>query len=196
METHFLGEKHKRKNYNTFSKELIRIINDKVRTGSEKFMDAHRRRGEEVLRYFFRLLNLYKCSKALLGNDWQNDPVHTSHIYAKIFDSLYDEEKRFLESKVDRRLEQSTLSVNHLKKQIVQLNKMMSDKIKSEIPTRPTKAILTIEQNSIYNNELNDSIKKNDWIDDGEPTNANEIEQQEETGEQIMDYTETSSDEE
>ena len=168
--------KHKRKNYNTFSKELIRIMNDKVRTGSEKFLNAYRRRGEDILRFFFRLCDLYKSSKGIMGNEWQDEPVHTSHIYTKLHGSLYEDEKSELERKLDRYVERGTLTVARLKKELIEINKMASDKINAETSSRH--ALLHIDAEDIEQHQ------------------QNEIEKQEETGEQIMDYTETSSDEE
>ena len=132
-----------RKSYREFSQELVKIMGSKVRVVSQQFMQCHRQRGEDILRFFFRLCDLYKSSKGLMGDVWQKNPFHVSQIYCKMHEGLYNEEQMRLDEKLDKLLEKGTLTVARLKKEVIEINKMASNKIKGEIPT--SKVIMAVD---------------------------------------------------
>ena len=142
-----------KQNYHRFSRELIKIMGCKVRIASHRFMECHRRRGEDILRFFFRLCDLFKASKGLshIGHEWETNPKFTSLIYTKLYENLYTEEQTELERRVDRFVESGTLTVARLKKQIIHINKMASSKVRGEVAN--PKSILTVEA---LNNSSND----------------------------------------
>ena len=86
-----------------------------------------------------------------MGDEWQDDPTHSSHIYTKLYDSLYEGEKNELEWKLDRYLERGTLTVARLKTELIEINKRASNKIKSEVPN--PNSILTVEALNISSND-------------------------------------------
>ena len=106
----------KRKKFRLFSQELINIMGTKVRVASDRFMQCHRNRGEDILRFFFRLCDLYKSSKGIMGDEWQDESVHTSHVYTKLYESLYQDERFMLERKLDHQLEKGNLTIHRIKK--------------------------------------------------------------------------------
>ena len=134
-----------RRSYRNFSQELIKIMGSKVRIASHRFMQCHRLRGEDILRFFFRLCDLYKSSKGLMGDEWQDDPSHSSHLYTKLYGSLYEGEKNELERKLDRYVERGTLTVARLKKELIEINKMASNKVRGEIPNTNQNTIMAVE---------------------------------------------------
>ena len=146
-----------RQNYRRFSQELVKIMGSKVRVASCRFMECHRQRGEDILRFFFRLCDLFKSSKGLMGDQWQDDPQNSSHIYTLLYEGLYESEKSKLERKLDKYLERGTLTVTRLKKELIEINKMASDKIKGEIPV--SKAIMAVETRNKQYNEEDDSVE-------------------------------------
>ena len=146
----------KRRNFRKYCKQFVKITSDKVRTSSDRFMQCDRRRGEDILRFFFRLCDLFKSSKGLMGDDWQEDPVHTSHIYTKLYGSLYESEKTELERKLDRSLEQGTLTVTRLKREIVEINKKDVEAgrwMEIETETSGRHALLPLQTNDTPNRE-------------------------------------------
>ena len=132
-----------RKSYREFSQELVKIMGSKVRVVSQHFMQCHRQRGEDILRFFFRLCDLYKSSKGLMGDVWQKNPFHVSQIYCKMHEGLYNEEQMRLDEKLDNLLEKGTLTVARLKKEVIEINKMARNKIRGEIPT--SKVIMAVD---------------------------------------------------
>ena len=118
---------------------------------SDRFMQCHRQRGEDILRFFFRLCDLFKSSKGLMGDEWQDDPTHSSHIYTKLYDSLYEGEKNELEWKLDKYLERGTLTVARLMKEVIKLNKLSRNKVRGETPT--SNPVMTVEALNISSND-------------------------------------------
>ena len=125
-----------RNSYRRFSKELVKIMGSKVRIASHRFMDCHRQRGEDVLQFFFRVCSLYKSSKGLMGDEWQNNPVHASQIYSKLHQSLYQSEQIVLERELDRHVERGTLTVARLTMVLIEINKNAQEKIQSETSSK------------------------------------------------------------
>ena len=153
-----------RKNYRKFSQELVKIMGSKVRVASQRFMQCHRKRGEDILRFFFRLCDLYKSSKGLMGDEWHLNPTHVSHIYSLLYHGLYNEEQLRLDEKLDKQLERGILTVARLKKELIEINKMASNKVRGEIPT--SKAIMTVE--AIKNKEQEDDYEETHALSSGE----------------------------
>ena len=155
-----------RKSYRKFSQELVKIMGSKVRVVSQHFMQCHRQRGEDILRFFFRLCDLYKSSKGLMGDVWQKNPFHVSQIYCKMHEGLYNEEQMRLDEKLDNLLEKGTLTVARLKKEVIEINKMASNKIRGEIPT--SKVIMavdgitttTLDEETALSSEESESLKE------------------------------------
>ena len=116
-----------------------------MRVASDRFMQCHRRRGEDILRFFFRLCDLYKSSKGLMGENWQENPTHVSHVFCKLYEGLYEEERVYIDRKLDKYLERGTLTVARLKKELIEINKMSSHKIRGEIPNPLSKAVMALE---------------------------------------------------
>ena len=158
-------------NYHRFSRELIKIMGCKVRIASHRFMECHRKRGEDILRFFFRLCELYKSSSGLMGDLWQKNPTHVSHIYSKLYEGLYEEEQLYLHRKLDKYLERGTLTVARLKKELIEINKMASNKVRGEIPT--SKAIMTVE--AMKNEDQEDEYEKTHAMTSGESTDDERI---------------------
>ena len=130
-------------NYQKFAQELLAIMGSKVRITAHQFMQCHRNPAEDVLHYFFRITDLYKGSQGLMGDAWQDEPVHANHIYTKLFQSLYEPERAELERKLDRYIERGKLTVARLKKELIRINKMATTKIKAEAPNK--RSILTVQ---------------------------------------------------
>ena len=137
-----------------------------MRVVSQHFMQCHRQRGEDILRFFFRLCDLYKSSKGLMGDVWQKNPFHVSQIYCKMHEGLYNEEQMRLDEKLDNLLEKGTLTVARLKKEVIEINKMASNKIRGEIPT--SKVIMavdgitttTLDEETALSSEESESLKE------------------------------------
>ena len=153
-----------RHDYTRFSRELVKIMGNKVRVASQRFMQCHRKRGEDILRFFFRLCDLYKSSKGLMGDEWHLNPIHVSHIYSLLYHGLYNEEQLRLDEKLDKQLERGILTVARLKKELIEINKMASNKVRGEIPT--SKAIMTVE--AIKNKEQEDDYEETHALSSGE----------------------------
>lgn len=126
----------KRASYREYSNELIRILSDKVRVTMDEFMAAQRKPGESITKYFIRVLQLYKASNALHGEEWQEQTVHITALYTKLHGSLYDVEKAELNRRLDSKLERGSLTVAELKRELVDINKLASQKIRAEIIER------------------------------------------------------------
>ena len=149
-----------RTEYRRFAKELLAIMGSKVRVTAHEFMNCHRLPAEDILRYYFRCIDLYKASKGLMGDAWQEDPVHASHIYAKLYHSLYEPEKAELERKLDKQIERGTLTVARLRKELISINKMAASKIRGEAPNSSKILTVTAETTPEEKEEVND-YKKN-----------------------------------
>ena len=65
---------------------------------------------------------------------------------------------------MDRYLERGTLTVARLKKELIEINKMASNKVRGEIPT--SKAIMTVE--AIKNKEQEDGYEETHALSSGE----------------------------
>ena len=140
-----------RNDYTRFSRELVKIMGNKIRVASERFIQCHRKRGEDILRFFFRLCDLYKSSKGLMGDEWQKNPTHVSQIYSLLYQGVYNEEQLWLDEKLDKQLEKGILTVARLKTELIEINKRASNKIKSEVPN--PNSILTVEALNISSND-------------------------------------------
>ena len=160
-----------RNDYTRFSRELVKIMGNKIRVASERFMQCHRQRGEDILRFFFRLCDLFKSSKGLMGDEWQDDPTHSSHIYTKLYDSLYEGEKNELEWKLDRYLERGTLTVARLMKEVIKLNKLSRNKVRGETPT--SNPVMTVEATNNIDQE--DENEKTYAVSSGESAEEDNI---------------------
>ena len=77
---------------------------------------------------------LYRSANNLVGGEWQKDPAHTCSIYSKLYDSLYPEGKAELMRRVDANLENNTLTIDRLKKEITEISKMTENRIEAEVP--------------------------------------------------------------
>ena len=147
--------------YEKFSSELVKTLSDRVQTQMKNFIEAQREPGEEVLRYFFRLLILYKSSNRLDGDQWMSDRCHTIAIYSKIFESLPWEVKPELTRRIEDELENNTLTIEKLKTKVTTVGKLAQRYIKKET-------------NSLRN-EINAMATSEDEEEDNEPatmTNA------------------------
>ena len=165
-----------KQNYHRFSRELVRIMGHKVRVASDRFMQCHRRRGEDILRFFFRLCDLYKSSKGLMGENWQKNPTHVSHVYCRLYEGLYEEERRYIDRKLDKYLERGTLTVARLKKELIEINKMSSHKIRGEIPNPLSKAVMALET-SPANNTCNEEDEEDEDGDANWNESDNDLEE-------------------
>ena len=165
----------RRKKFRLFSQELVNIMGTKVRVASDRFMQCHRNRGEDILRFFFRLCDLYKSSKGIMGDEWQDESVHTSHVYTKLYESLYQDERFMLERKLDHQLEKGNLTIHRIKKELIEINKMAQDKIAAETSSRHA---------LLYLNDTYEERRQQSENEDQQPV-------EEETGEIIMQFTGT-----
>ena len=145
-------------NYQKFAQELLAIMGSKVRVTAHQFMQCHRNQAEDVLHYFFRITDLYKGSQGLMGDAWQDEPVHANHIYTKLFQSLYEPERAELERKLDRYIERGKLTVARLKKELIRINKMATTKIKAEAPSK--RIILTVQADTPEEEPVEDRKKQ------------------------------------
>ena len=144
-------------NYQKFAQELLAIMGSKVRITAHEFMQCHRKPTEDVLHYFFRITDLYKGSQGLMGDTWQDEPVHANHIYTKLFQSLYEPERAELERKLDRYIERGKLTVARLKKELIRINKMATTRIKAEAPNK--RSILTVQAQAPEEEPKEDHMK-------------------------------------
>ena len=122
-------------NFSRFCEEVQNTLGEKSLTQMSSFLTAQRKKGENLLLYFSRILNLYSQSKNWQGSQtiqWQYDPSHTPYIYTKIFDACYPEHQMILQAKLDEYLEQGTLTLQRLKGCILDIHKLSKAKIESE----------------------------------------------------------------
>ena len=122
----------KKNNYGQFSAEVVKILSDKIRQVMNKFIDTQRAPGESILKYFNRITQMYKNSNFLIGTLWENDASHITCIYTKVYQALYEGERNELDRRLDGKLENRTLTVCELKKELVDINKLSSPKIRAE----------------------------------------------------------------
>ena len=122
----------KKNEYKDFSEEVVKILSDKIRTVMNKFIDTQRGPGESILKYFNRITQMYKNSNALVGTDWEMDSGHVTGVYTKVYQALYDGEKNELDRRLDGKLENRSLTVCELKRELVDIHKLSSQKIRAE----------------------------------------------------------------
>ena len=123
----------KKSKYDDFSSELVRILSDKIRTAMNKFLTSQRGPGESILKYFNRIVQFYKNSNVIAGTDWESDPSHVTGVYTKVYQALCDEEKHELDRRLDTKVENKTLTVSHLKKELVAISKSMKPKCQVKV---------------------------------------------------------------
>ena len=111
-------------------------MGEKVMCTMDKFLSTTREPGETLLKYFFRCIQLYKGSNNISGTDWENDSIHASALYSKIYSALYEEERREISRRLDHLLENGTLTVSRLKLEMIDISKMSNSKIEAEAPKR------------------------------------------------------------
>lgn len=71
----------KKSEYKDFSEEVVKILSDKIRTVMNKFLTTQRGPGESMLKYFNRIVQMYKNSNVLVGTDWEMDSGHVTAVY-------------------------------------------------------------------------------------------------------------------
>lgn len=123
----------KKNEYKDFSDEVVKILSDKIRTAMNKFLQARRDPGESILKFFNRIVQMYKDGNALVGTDWENDSGHVTGVYTKMYQALYDGEKNELDRRLDRKLENQTLTVCQLKNELIDINKLSRSEPKLRI---------------------------------------------------------------
>lgn len=140
----------KKNNYGQFSAEVVKILGDKIRQVMNKFIDTQRAPGESILKYFNRIVQMYKNSNALIGTTWESDASHITCIYTKIYQALYEGERNELDRRLDGKLESRTLTICELKRELVDINKLSSPKIRAE-KAGNSNQVLAVTENASRN---------------------------------------------
>ena len=71
----------KKSEYKDFSEEVVKILSDKIRIVMNKFLTTQRGPGESMLKYFNRIVQMYKNSNVLVGTDWEMDSGLVTAVY-------------------------------------------------------------------------------------------------------------------
>ena len=130
---HFIPD-HKKERYSDCRQEILKILGEKQISLISDFNAAHRIAGEDILEYFFRITILYKDSHNINDPRWTYQTQYTAPIYQKIHETLYNEQKAIMTMKLESSLDAGTLTIEKLKEEIIELNKLSKKRIKAESP--------------------------------------------------------------
>ena len=116
--------KEKQAKYEDFALEVAKTLSNKPQEQISSFFACTRKKGEYLLSYFYRLLTLYKSSNCLKGDDWMKDCTHVMNILHKINESLYADIKHELGRRLEKDLENGSLTIDSLKVHVAEIAKM------------------------------------------------------------------------